>query len=274
MPIGIYKRKYDFVTKEFLDREYIVNRKTKQQVTNIIGCSITVIRNKLIKFNIPIRTASEAMRGRKFTLKWRKNLSEAKKGNKGGYIDGGTIIQHYCKEPNCYNKICYYNWKRGSRKCRSCATKELWQREKYRSKVIKIQCKRVKNLWKDKKFRRAKIRSLALGRCLRPNVPEKQLNKLLQKILPNEYRYVGNGEILFSDFNPDFINCNGQKKIIELYGDYWHNLPSYKERDKRRLIAYNRYGYKTLIIWQHELSSLNKIEKKVLIFNRKGGNSG
>lgn len=23
---------------------------------------------------------------------------------------------------------------------------------------------------------------------------------------------------------PDFVNCNGKKVIIELFGDYWHDL--------------------------------------------------
>ncbi len=29
---------------------------------------------------------------------------------------------------------------------------------------------------------------------------------------------------------------------------------------------YKKYGYKTLIIWQHELKDLNKLTKKVLRF--------
>lgn len=54
-----------------------------------------------------------------------------------------------------------------------------------------------------------------------------------------------------------------------MYGDYWHNLSVNKERDQRKLETYKKYGYETLIIWEHELKNLNKVEKKVLTFNSK-----
>ncbi len=103
---------------------------------------------------------------------------------------------------------------------------------------------------------------------LKANKPEKQLNKLLKKILPNEYKFVGNGKLFIAGFVPDFINCNGQKKIIELFGDYWHNREDAKKRDKQRLKTYKKYGFKTLIIWQHELKELNKLELKIKKFNK------
>ena len=53
-----------------------------------------------------------------------------------------------------------------------------------------------------------------------------------------------------------------------MYGNFWHNRPDAIKRDKRRLIAYKKYGYKTLIIWEHELKDLNKVKEKVLEFNK------
>lgn len=144
--------------------------------------------------------------------------------------------KHYCKEPNCNNEICYENWKNGKGRCRSCAGKLS----------ILLNFKNLK---------------------LKPNKPEQLLNNLLQELLPKEYKYVGNGKMIIDRFNPDFINCNGQKKIIELFGDYWHNRKDWKERDKRRLLAYNRLGFKTLIIWEHELRNLGKVIVKIMEFN-------
>jgi len=98
------------------------------------------------------------------------------------------------------------------------------------------------------------------------NNKEKQLNRLLQRILPKEYKYVGNGKVFIERFNPDFINVNGKKKIIELYGDYWHNIPQAKIRNELRLKVYNKYGYNTLIIWESELQNKRSLIKKIKDF--------
>lgn len=98
-----------------------------------------------------------------------------------------------------------------------------------------------------------------------PNKLETIIDKLLNTLLPNKYKFVGDGTVIFDGLNPDFINIKA-KKIIEFYGDYWHNQESYKIRDKRRLKTYKKYGYKTLIIWEHELKDLDKLNTKILNF--------
>ena len=61
--------------------------------------------------------------------------------------------------------------------------------------------------------------------------------------------------------------CDWQKKIIEMYGDYWHNRPDWGKRDERRLKTYKKLGYQTLIIWEHELKDLEKLRTKVMRFH-------
>jgi len=69
--------------------------------------------------------------------------------------------------------------------------------------------------------------------------------------------------------NPDFINVNGQKKIVEMFGTYWHGesrtgLPNEVHVQERKDI-FKEYGYETLIVWQHELVNsdfvLNKLQE-------------
>ena len=90
---------------------------------------------------------------------------------------------------------------------------------------------------------------------------------ITKKFLINEYKFVGDWKFVINGFNPDFINCNGQKKIIELFGDYWHNLPGAVERDKRKLKEYKKYGYKTLVIWEKELKNLMSTTEKIFGFH-------
>jgi len=83
----------------------------------------------------------------------------------------------------------------------------------------------------------------------KPNLAEKKLNSLLQKTCPNEFKYVGNGEFILGGKCPDFMNVNGKKKLIELYGDYWHE----GENPQERIDYFKQYGFDTLVLWEHEI---------------------
>jgi G:T-mismatch repair DNA endonuclease (very short patch repair protein) len=121
------------------------------------------------------------------------------------------------------------------------SSKKMWNKEGNRDKIIKAQRK---------------------GMQIYPNKPEKVVNKLLSKI-SKDYKYVGDGSFIISGFNPDFMNINGQKKIIELFGTYWHKKQEVIKRDIRRIKTYKKYGYKTLIVWEHELKNIDKLIKKL-----------
>jgi len=107
-----------------------------------------------------------------------------------------------------------------------------------------------------------------------PNRPEKILIKLLSKIVPNEYKYNNNKNFIIDGYIPDFINVNGQKKIIEFFGCYWHKCPKcgfgnrMRFKDVGRLKSYSKYGYKTLIIWEHELKDIKMVKRRINTFNK------
>ena len=63
---GQFINKWDkILTKEFLIQEYWNNKKSIHQIAKEVRCSESTIWNYLIKFNIQIRTISEAQRGKK-----------------------------------------------------------------------------------------------------------------------------------------------------------------------------------------------------------------
>lgn len=101
--------------------------------------------------------------------------------------------------------------------------------------------------------------------------PEKRLRNYLNGLFPHEYKFVGNG-LIFIDYKcPDFININGQKKIIEMFGDYWHSErvtgTSVKRHEQERIKHFAEYGYKTLIVWQKELKNISKLKRKLIYFH-------
>jgi len=119
---------------------------------------------------------------------------------------------------------------------------------------------------KNRIFTDATIRKILKSCKNSPNKAEQKLNKIIQEIFKKEYKFVGDGKVIIGGFCPDFINVNGQKKIIELYGDYWHNKKEVIERDNRRVKTYKKYGYKTLIVWEHELKEKEILKNKLDCF--------
>lgn len=101
----------------------------------------------------------------------------------------------------------------------------------------------------------------------KPTAPELKLAALMEKHkLP--YRYVGNGAVWFEGYNPDFINVNGAKGIIELFGDYWHTskIKDWRETESGKQYHFARFGFKTLILWENELRDENVVVKKIKTF--------
>lgn len=196
--------------------------------------------------------------GKKHTNLTKKKISITHKGlNNYSYIDGRTLQNRFCKD--CGKKVTYK-----ALRCYKCANKKelnpQFGKHHTKKSLLKISNSN-KNNWKNSIYRNKVLKLSRLGMKLRPNHPE----KLLIKLLPKSFKYVGNKNLWIERYNPDFINKK-TKSIIELFGTYWHNLDSYKKRDKRKLRIYKKYGYKVLIIWQHELRDINKVINKIKRF--------
>lgn len=102
----------------------------------------------------------------------------------------------------------------------------------------------------------------------KPNKPEKLLIEIINK---NNFPfiYVGDGRKIIGSKNPDFIH-KSDKKIIELFGDYWHTqrVRCFEETEKGRKEYFKKHGYKTLVLWEKELKDIEDIIKKISIFDK------
>lgn len=106
-----------------------------------------------------------------------------------------------------------------------------------------------------------------------PNKSERFLSELLEKYFPNEYLFNGDYSkgVTLGGLVPDFININGKKQVIELFGDYWHNgkqdIP-WKSTEFGRQAVFSQLGFSCLIIWEHELKSPDEVIEKIRKFNK------
>ena len=142
--------------------------------------------------------------------------------------------------------------------------KRKWRDKEYRERHISSRLKHWSNPEKKEKH----LNAIFKGLELKPNKPEKIVINLIKENNLH-FNYVGDGKIWFRgekySFNPDFLSKN-PKHIIEVFGNYWHNRKDWKERDVERLRTYKKYGYRTLIIWEHELKNTSQVLNKIKEF--------
>jgi len=114
------------------------------------------------------------------------------------------------------------------------------------------------NCWLDADYVSKQMRS----RGSSPNQKELWLEGFI-KGLSLPYSYVGDGQFILGGKCPDYLNTNGQKKLIELFGDYWHR----NDNPQNRIDYFAQYGFQTLVIWEHCLQDEEILAQKLMTFD-------
>jgi len=160
-----------------------------------------------------------------------------------------NLKHHFC------NRNCYIDWFR----------KTGWKERSYnltkegRAIILKVVGNNGKKIWRNKTQQEKQEWIEKMRQCqrIRPTKPEKKMMEIIKEYnLP--YKYVGDGSFWIGknpSVNPDFINVNGAKKVIEVFGDYWH-----RNDNGRREKQLKNYGYKCIVIWESEFKKFSKKE--------------
>jgi G:T-mismatch repair DNA endonuclease (very short patch repair protein) len=101
--------------------------------------------------------------------------------------------------------------------------------------------------------------------CDFPNYPESYLLAIIQNHNLH-YQYTGDWRYFIGNHNPDFISTNDTNVVIEFFGEYWHP----PDDEEIYIKHYAQYGFKCIIIWEHELQELSELEivKKIKEFTK------
>lgn len=125
---------------------------------------------------------------------------------------------------------------------------------------MKISLARIRN-WRDPEY----VRKMILAFNKKPTKPEIQLGAILNKHFP-QYKYNGDGRlgVTLGGLTPDFVNVDGKKDLIEVFGDYYHSPEILGDRwqgsELGKTMIYNSLGYYCLVIWEHEIEELSEKE--------------
>jgi very-short-patch-repair endonuclease len=116
----------------------------------------------------------------------------------------------------------------------------------------------MKKRLRDPNVRAALIAAMQRGRD-KPNKPEEKLGRLLHKLFPGEFRLNVKQGMVIGGKVPDFVNVNGHKVLVELFGTYWHGPKrtgqSNQMAERSRKTLFKKWGFDTVVVWEHELKN-------------------
>jgi hypothetical protein len=281
-----------------LRHAYEVERKTLSEIANSFACSEATIKRGLKKFNIPKRghriiipkeelerlyyqeghtlaeigrrkgcsayTVSELMKG--YGLD-RRNSTRKISSTLSKILSKEFLVEEYIKKRRNSREIAEMIGCSSGVVIRFLRKYNLHVRNKSEAQFGRnITWSRLKELRSSTEFQKRMFRGL----CKKPNKKEQKLLSILEELLPKEYCYTGDGKVLIYGLSPDFVNCNGKKKIIELFGDYWHlkkKKINWYQTEWGRKAIFSQLGYDTLIVWENELKNIDLLKEKILKFH-------
>jgi len=99
------------------------------------------------------------------------------------------------------------------------------------------------------------------------NVVPNKLETYFDLITSEDVYFVGDGTLYVtlkdgSKKNPDF-KVHGQRKFIELFGDYWHK----NENPELLIQKYKEIGFDCIIFWESEIKKMSKEDIKKIVDN-------
>lgn len=240
---------------ELLESLYIEQRLSSREIGCQLGVNDRLVRTWLSRFGIPTRTCREGTQ-----IYWEHRSKRVLK---------------ICSVCSKEFTVPFNRAKRSKYCSRECKTKDsadslrkayrvFWQAHPRRDKICPVchtafsvpfshgrrkycsnQCQGIAQM-------------MANGANKAPTIPEQRIIEIVGKYLP-DFKYNGNGQlgVVLGGMIPDFVNTNGKKQVIEVFGDYYHGklCKNWKNSELGKTMAYNSIGYDCLILWEHDIKS-------------------
>ena len=196
---------------------------------------------------------SETLMGKRLTEERKKKISQSLKGRKLSNEWLKKISKTWFKKNSSPWNLGKEHSEETKKKISEAVKGGKWVNDEYRNKMREI----TKRKWESEDFREKFLNGMIKSTAITPN----NLELRMIKIIKNNnfpFDFVGNGRFWINggktSYNPDFIhNDKTQRKIIEIFGDYWHNKEDHKERDKERIKIYKEKGFDVLIVWENQI---------------------
>jgi predicted DNA-binding protein YlxM (UPF0122 family) len=243
------------ISKEELERLYIIEEHSAGEIAQKYDLCTSSVTRKLKKYGIPLRSLSESRK------RWGNKKYNGSSPRLKFIIDKSTLKDLYTSK--CLSTFVIAEMYNVS------PTTVSNKLRKFNIPIRSPSETMVLNGYYDslKQMNKNSVKSTHFVRY--PNVPELKMFYILQKIAPNLWEYTGDGNRIIDGLCPDFI-CESKKKIIEIFGDYWHDSKkrklNWRKTQPGRESTFNKHGYDLLVVWEHELEDISKTIDKTLTF--------
>lgn len=253
--MSVARTRFDFDAGE-LRELYEIQGLSATDIGRLKGCDNTVILKRLKRLGIPIRHEAIYAKQRWANPVSREQMTRgiAEKSRRPEFRQKiGQQAKERWADPEYHDRV------------RAKINTTLAQPE-YSAKLSK----RLKTTWADPTFKDKMLKTMRMSQNVRPNKPESALQRMLDELYPDEWKYTGDGSLIIGGLNPDFANVDGQKKLLEVYGDYWHSQEAeqdWKRSELGRMMVFKSFGYETLVIWEREFKDPEKVKAKLKQFH-------
>lgn len=282
---AIYPELHD---RDWLYRKYWLEKKSQGEIAKELGCSQSAVCLALKKLGIPSRSLKQIWidyghpcKGKKRD-KFKDALAQIDNVKRRGYYypelwDREWLYNKYWKEGlslwdianllGCTYGSVYRAFKRFGipRRSKDEATKMALNKPEVKEKLKKHIRSLLSTQEKKAEWLMHILKNVGMGKG--PTKPEKKLMEILNKAFPGEWVYNGNCEagVVIGGLIPDFVNVNGKKIVIEVFGEYWHkrdDIPYFQTAEGRKRI-FRKYGWETIIFWEDEIYDEERVISKV-----------
>lgn len=121
------------------------------------------------------------------------------------------------------------------------------------------------------------VKDFMANRNIKPNKLEQFVDNVLQKHFPDEWKFNGDGScgVVLNGLIPDFINVNGEKKVIEVFGEAFHNPEkafmevTWKRQEFGRKAVFAQLGFNCVVLWGEEIKTRGE-EYIISMINEEG----
>jgi len=274
MPNGVSRGFDTYRNYDWMYQRLVIEKKLKKEVAKECGCDNGTISRWVIRLGVQelILHTNQNKTLIKICKQCRKEFEVAGYDKNQEYCSQKCwgiskrkrikLVCEYCGEefevPPCLKnqKYCSYQCHGISRKGEEISTRSKIMMSESHIKswqnpiVWERYSKARKRMWRDPKFQK----TMAITRALKPN----KLEQYFDELTPECVCYVGDFKFPIKTKNgirfPDFV-IEGQDKIIELFGDFYHKgeNPEYKIKE------YAEVGWECIVFWENEV--LNEPER-------------
>ena len=274
----LYKEDAEYLElhyRTWLKYKYINEQRTLKDIASIIGCDIASVSRAIERFSIPIGNKTPVRRDKtpvKIMTKfpelqdkewlskkyWKEGLFSSKKLGELIGCSETTVLnamkKHIIKTVPTGNKLDYLDLSKEK-------MEELYITNNLTAQEIGkyIGCNGETILRRLKKYN---IPIKYHIRYRKQNLLEQKVDKTLQDLYPNEWKFNGCGEcgVVLGGLIPDFINVNGMKAVIEVFGDVYHDPEKafgkvpWKSQEFGRKAVFSQLGYECIILRECDLN--------------------